>query len=97
MENNDDRISDDLEQLLSYSILVPVWMKSKNYITIDSKVSLNEHWAFLVVPTLKQEAISIGNDNFPKTVGDIMEMQFPKEGMLRAGVIECPVPMIDIA
>ena len=97
LENNDDRISDDLEQLLSYSILVPVWMKSKNYITIDSKVSLNEHWAFLVVPTLKQEAISIGNDNFPKTVGDIMEMQFPKEGMLRAGVIECPVPMIDIA
>lgn len=90
--SNDERISEDLEQLLAYSVLVPVAMKNKA--NIHSMVTQNEHWAFLVVPTMDQKEITLGNDRFPETVGKCIEMTFPVAGRLRAGVIECPVPTI---
>jgi hypothetical protein len=89
--SSDERISEDLEQLLAYSVLVSV-VSMKNKANTHSMVTQNEHWAFLVVPAMDQKEITLGDDRFPETVGVPLEMAFPMTGKLRAGVIECPVP-----
>jgi len=102
--NNEERISADLEQLIAYSVLVPACIAKKaNTVFNKARIPPNEHWAFLIVPSLeidKEISFKTNENGFfviPNHIGSLLEIQFPIEGngKLKAGLVECPVPRMD--